>query len=299
MITLGDPHLGRRFITGVPPHRRGNREEMQWQDFEKSLHCQNSDMHICMGDLFDSFTVSATVILRAYDIYRRAAKDLSGCTFVILKGNHDASRDTSKASAFDVFTQLVRDISNIIVIDEVTEINNMGFVPYDVFIPVADQVSQLSDDLSEVFMHHDYTDFGGDHVIPTQLLAEKGLYFVTNGHDHVARTEKRHGVTVRMVGSMQPYSHAEDPEGRLYKTVTLDELENLDTKFLNLRVLLADGEELPTDIDCLSIIAKRLAPENVEEANMEEFESFDLRSALADLLDPDIRSEVMEVFNAE
>ena len=34
---LGDAHLGKPFIHGVPLHRRGDREKMVWADFERSI----------------------------------------------------------------------------------------------------------------------------------------------------------------------------------------------------------------------------------------------------------------------
>lgn len=299
IVTLGDPHLGRRFITGVPPHRRGDREEMVWVQFRKELMDHDGDLHVCLGDLFDGFNVPAAVLLRAADIYQEAAAQLPRCGFIVLRGNHDVSRDTTKRSAFDVFTRLVDHIPNITVIDCVREIHGMGFVPYDAFLSAEDQVAQLSPDLTKVFMHHDYTDFGGDHVIPTKALGDQGICDVVNGHDHVARTEKRHGVTVTLTGSMQPYTHAEDPEGTMYRTLTLDELSGLDTENLNLRIVLREGEDLPEDLDCLSLVAMRQGSEEVEDLDTEEFDNFDLASALAEVIDPTIREEIMEVFRAE
>ena len=35
--TIGDPHLGRSFKTGVPLHRLGDREAMVWKEFERQL----------------------------------------------------------------------------------------------------------------------------------------------------------------------------------------------------------------------------------------------------------------------
>ena len=50
---LGDPHLGRTFVHGVPLHRRGEREVMMWRNFAQSLSNVTTPLHICLGDLFD------------------------------------------------------------------------------------------------------------------------------------------------------------------------------------------------------------------------------------------------------
>lgn len=304
-VTLGDPHLGRKFRTGVPLHRIGDREKLVWKEFENSLMTPgDADHHICMGDLFDKFVVAPEVVLRAAATYRRAAEENWKVKYWVIRGNHDSQRDSSKASSFDIFTQLVKDMENVIVVNTemVYEAENVAFIPYDPFTPVVEQIKELPDDLETVFMHHDYVDFGGDHVIPTELLAEKGITHVVNGHDHVQRTETRHGVTVEITGSMQPYTHAEDPRGLWYQTHPLDELDLLDEAFLaglNLRVLLKEGEALPTEVDCLSMIGKRVTEEGEElEVDTTDFDAFDIKTALSDAVHPDVRDTIMEKFDA-
>lgn len=295
---LGDPHLGRKFKTGVPLHRMGDRERMQWADFEHQvMNPGRVRWHVNMGDLFDKFVVAPEIVLRAARIYERAAAAHLDVGFIVIRGNHDVSRDTAKKSSFDLFTMLVAHIPNITVIDEVAEIDGFGFVPYDAFIPVADQVAQLSNGLEAVFMHHDFADWGGDHVIPTAALAEKDISLVIDGHDHLRRTEKRHGVTVEIVGSMQPFTHAEDPDGGLYITCHLEELPD-DCSDVNVRVLLREGETLPDDVDCLSLTAKRVTNEDETlEVDTSEFESLSLGQMLADALDGlSIKDQLMEAF---
>lgn len=298
--TLGDPHLGRSFRTGVPLHRVGDREAMVWKQFDRELQTAPMGLHINMGDLFDKFVVAPEIVLKAAGHYRRAAEAKPETEFLIVMGNHDVSRDAEKASCFDIFRFLVAPLANIHVLTQPSMIGNYGFVPFNAFRSAEDLVAELPDGLERVFMHHDYLDYGGPHVIPTRLLASKGIFNVTNGHDHIARVEKRHGVTVTMTGSMQPYSHAEDPEGDWYRTVTLDQLQDLDATDLNIRVMLAEGESLPTDLDCLSLIAKRISVDEAEgdPVDTTEFETFDIASELEKLLPVSIREEVMGVFNA-
>lgn len=296
-VCLGDPHLGRSFKTGTPLHRVGDREAMVWQQFRNDLLDVKAPLHINLGDIFDKFVVAPEIVIEAAIAYRAAAEAQPDVTFVVLQGNHDVSKDLTKQSSFEIFEMLVREIPNIIVVNnEPVVIGNYGFVPYLPFATAVDQIRQLPDGLDRVFTHFDFVDWGGDHVLPTALLAEKNILHVTNGHDHTPRVEKRHGVTVTMHGSMQPYTHAEDAEGRLYRTVTLDELAGMDCTNLNIRVLLAEGETLPADLDCLSLTAKRAAAGEAEAVDTTEFESIDLGVELAALLPESIRAEVMEVF---
>jgi len=298
-VTVGDPHLGRKFRTGVPLHRIGDREAMVWAQFEKELKSHDGDIHINMGDLFDKFVVSPEVVLRAADLYLNAAKNLPSCRFYVLRGNHDASKDTTKRSSFDIFTQLVAGAPNISVVSSTQVVDGtIGLVGYDPFVPVVDQIEELPDELDVVYMHHDFVDFGGDHVIPTELLARRGIFKVVNGHDHLKRTEKRHGVTVELTGSMQPYTHAEDDTGDWYQTHTLETIPG-DCTNLNIRVLLTEGEILPEDLDCLSLIGKRVVEgEQDLEVDTTEFDTFDIHTALSEAVHPEVRALIMEKFDA-
>lgn len=296
---LGDAHLGRRFTTGVPLHRIGDREALVWADFEKSLADVITPLHVNLGDIYDKFVVPPEIVIRSALLYRAAAEAKPLTTFVVIRGNHDVSRDLVKQSSFELFELLVEGVANIVIVSSEPLVQgNYGFVPFDPFKSAVEQIRLLPDGLDRIFTHFDYVDWGGDHVLPTALLAEKGILKVTNGHDHLARIEKRHGVEVTLHGSLQPYTHAEDADGLFYKTVTLDELVTLDTTNLNIRVLLQPGEVLPEDIDCLSLTAKKLQG-SLEETSIdtEEFDSFDLAGELSNLLPESIRAEVMEVFH--
>jgi DNA repair exonuclease SbcCD nuclease subunit len=241
-----------------------------------------------MGDLLDRFIVPPEVVLRAAEIFRRAPRTTE---FFVLRGNHDVSRDISRASSFDLFKHLV---PHVHVIDTLLVRDNVAFVPFCPFTPVEEQVRQLPDNLDCVFMHHDFVDFGGDQVIPTTLLAEKGIRRVINGHDHIARTETRHGVEVIMTGSMQPYSHAEDPEELFYVTRTLGQLGDVRDK--HVRLVLTEGEEPPPGLDCLSLTAKRVADE-IDDIEPMNIETLDVGLALEQALEGlSIKNILMEAF---
>jgi len=296
---LGDPHLGRRFKTGVPLHRVGEREASVWRDFENSLFDATKPFHVMMGDLFDKFVVPPEVVLRAADTYYNAAHQNPGTTYIVLMGNHDVSRDTSKGSSFDLFAALVDRVSNIVVVkDAPVTRDRFGFVPYSAFTPTADLVAELPDDLEAVFGHWDIQDWGGDNVIPTAVLSQKNIPLAISGHDHLARDERFHGVDVIVTGSMQPYTHAEDDCGYLYVTVHLEDLEVMDVSGKNVRVLLREGETLPADLDCLSLTAKRdVSEDDTIEIDASEYEGLDLKTMLAGVLkDFACRDTLLEKF---
>lgn len=301
VTVLGDPHLGRKFKTGVPLHRVGERERSQWDDFQLSLMNCETEYHINMGDLFDKFVVPPEIVLEAVRIYKQAARANPNTIYVVIEGNHDRSKDSTKASSFDLFANLVLDVENIVVVQESGMLlgSNMAVLPYHPFRSAEEILDETPGNLDVVFGHWDIADFGGENVIPTELMARRGISLAVSGHDHVAREERRHGVDIIVTGSMQPYTHAEDTSGEFYKTVTLDELAELDPTNMNIRVLLREGETLPTDLDCLSLTAKRVTDEDDKvEVDTSEFDSLDLGQMLAKSLEGlSIADTLMEAFN--
>ncbi len=101
---IGDPHLGKKFTTGVPLHRRGERERLQYDLFRKELEdgAQSSNIVVMMGDLFDKYEVDAADLYDVALIYKDVASTFSGTIFVVLRGNHDVSRYIAKKSSFDL-----------------------------------------------------------------------------------------------------------------------------------------------------------------------------------------------------
>jgi DNA repair exonuclease SbcCD nuclease subunit len=111
---LGDPHLGKSFKTGVPFHRLGERERMVMEQFRDELNeVEDANYHVCMGDLFNKYIIAPEIVLFAYQSYVEAASKNPNTTYIILRGNHDASKDRERASSFDLFAALVASIKNI------------------------------------------------------------------------------------------------------------------------------------------------------------------------------------------
>lgn len=280
---MGDVHLGRRFIEGVPLDRRGEREEMVWAQFERDLHTHNGDYHIQVGDLFDTFDVDNATVKRAAAIYKKAAKNLRTCKFLVLRGNHDASRSDTRVSSFDLFKEMVEVAENIEVIDTPRVIplygdRAFGMMPWDPFKSAKEQAEELirmnGKRLEFVVCHCDIKGFGNDfNIIPTETLKRITDIIVT-GHDHHKRDLKIEGVTVHVTGSMQPYSFGEDPEGTMYLTVTPAELAargDVSNKYV--RVVLQPGEVPPEVPNCLGYktISAKASDDEEMDVGFEDF----------------------------
>jgi hypothetical protein len=291
---LGDPHLGKTFVHNVPLHRRGEREASVWADFERSVGNPGAPLHVCMGDLFDKWTVSFDTIMRAAKAYLEAPADT---TYVILRGNHDASRDLERKSAFDLFAGLVEHRENIYVVHDAQVINDMLFLGWQ---PVKSAEEHLRDWFYEgattVFGHWDI-DGVTPNMIPTLAMGQLGITKAYTGHVHLPDQFVRHSVDVTVVGSMQPYAHG---EGDLYVTVSLDEARRLDLRDKCVRVDLKPGEVFDLDLDCLQLQVRH--PEETSELEV-SYGDFDMATLFNQAFEAEgvplaIAEQVLERFHA-
>lgn len=294
LTILGDVHLDKRFRTGVPLHRIGEREKLVWEDFERSLMECKTPMHVQTGDLFDQFAVSEACVLKAASLYRKAAKENRDTDYIVYRGNHDASRDTDKKSSFDVFYELMTG-TGVHVLDTIDFISRggklYGFIPWHPFKSSTELAHDLlkiletapGRKLDAVFGHWDVESFGGDdfNLVPTNVLKHITDTIYT-GHIHKPTMFVRDGVYVDVVGSMQPYSHSEDNLSAWYDTIKLDELNHVlevvgqdAYQNMNIRVLIQKGDLVP-EVDCLSLVTKLVDEitddEQPDEVVMAEFD---------------------------
>lgn len=282
---LGDPHLGRAFVNGVPLARRGDREKLQWADFEKSLFdTDGAQVHVCMGDLFDRWAVPYEVIFRCAYTYINAAKKNPGVRYIVLQGNHDASKDLTKVSAFQIFAAIVGEWITV-VRNEPLRLRDVGltFIPWDPLLNAAEMVEQHQEMIAgsvAVFGHWDVVAIGDtSNLLPSELLIKDcNVSTVVTGHDHTKRVLQYEGRPVIVTGSMQPYSFAEDVNEQLYVTRTLVEVQADPTvyQWMNLRIMMQPGDVLTDTIDCLQL--KLVYSEKDEDEQSEigqvEFEVF-------------------------
>lgn len=302
--TLGDPHLGRSFIHGVPLHRRGDREARVWADFTDSVTNTEADVHVNMGDLFDKAYVSYDVIMRAAQVYIEAATNNPHCSFVILKGNHDWVRDLDRHSAFDMFAAIVEHMQNIFIVSNRWQfMGELAFFAWHPTILAADNIPIPEDGVGPTvaFGHWDVESFGGngENLIPTKQLAEAGFTHAYTGHIHKEDEFERDGVYVKRVGSMQPYAHGEESNDDLYVTLTKAELTDQTLHDMCVRVILEPGEILDEEVDCLQLTIKKLDDED-DEMPAVVLGDFDMekmfRQAFSDVT-PEITENLLQQFN--
>lgn len=318
---IGDPHFGRVWHNGVPLNRRGDREAMQAEDFKKLLNEVSYDGIECktvviMGDLFDKFHVSNDVLFSVHRMLAEAAWDNSDVQYIVLQGNHDISRNINLKSSFDVLSYMLAQVENITFVKEPTWFatpdgnEKLLFLPYDAFTSASELVDRekfWKDKCAAVFGHWDIQSFGGnDHnLIPLKELGEITDLVVT-GHIHtpeVFYTNKEGDKLIEehliesfdpitqviVVGSMQPYSFAEDPDGELYKTITLEEYQDQIDKSVfkdkAIRILLKPGQEPPEAIDCLQFAYKFMNESGEDEELEAKMEIFSFKELFDECMD--------------
>ena len=254
---IGDPHLGRGFKTGVPLHRRGEREARIFSEFQQQLN-QKADVICCVGDLFDSPQVSREIVLKTIEVVRLAA---GSTPVIVMAGNHDRSRQPEVVSSFDLFKAGVEHVDGVVVVTTPTVIHGVLYMPWQWGVPVLEAVKAI--DLTGVHTcigHHDLESYGGDdsQLYPAAYLKSQGIEHLYGGHWHLAGEYLVDGHVVHCTGSMLPYSHAEDPAGQTYVTLTLEQLEASDPDWLHdkmVRVVAKRGSLIP-DVDCLALTTK-------------------------------------------
>lgn len=299
--TIGDPHLGKDFKEGVPLHRRGEREASQFEQFERELNVP-CDINVMMGDIFDKFRVDESVILKTYFAYQRAVEANPRTLFVVIRGNHDMSKDSTLKSSFDVLHALLENYPTVRVVTDIEmEIGILGdafmFIGVDPLRNSRVQVADLHKHLlsegkdhnyfQAIFGHWDTESFGGeDHqLIPLEFLTAFTRQVVT-GHEHNLARKQMDEVNVIVTGSMQPYGFDQDTPGEMYVTKSLNEvLDNLrnygEDYYRNkcLKVFLPPGQNSLPEIDCLQLKTVQqhsINEDGAMEARMEDFSFQDL-----------------------
>ncbi len=298
---IGDPHLGRKFETGVPLHRRGEREKKQLAKFIEELNTPDVSYNIMVGDLMDHPHVAYSVACAAADAYRDAAAAHPSCTYIALAGNHDLPRNFGVVGAFDAFEKMVEGVENIHVIRRPVVIDGLGLMPWEWGVSAAEQVLFLNPQgVEAVIGHFDLQSYGGDdsHLAPTGMLKVRyPRAAVYSGHYHTAGDYDVDGGVVHCTGSMEPYSHAEDPDGDIYVTLTLAEAtDGRDLVDKCVRLVLADDEEVPYDLDCMALTYKRQT-EHSEQLQTIGAVDFDWRGIMEEALAPlapEVRSFIQD-----
>lgn len=265
VLYIGDTHIGKRFRTGVPLDRLGEREQLIYDCFNLLLNDSDPEikMVIHLGDLFDRPTVNYDDLYATYKFIASAANHNPDRKYVFLQGNHDLSRNTEMTTAMEVLRELLSPVKNVeFVLNFPVNIGDYLFVPYSFnqeFLSrhrdwATGEHITLCGHFDEPFSHEVFGDYGK----------------VVTGHIHTPRQE----LNVNVVGSVIPMTFGEDPEGKLYRTLTLPELElalkEEGSELYCYRVVLKDGEVLPEGVDCRQLISIKDGEQEIINTNLEE-----------------------------
>lgn len=324
ILFIGDPHLGRRFITGVPSHRVGEREEYVYSQFKRLLDVSNDTLItkiIIVGDLFDKFVVSPTVVFETFKILKQVEDDID---IYLIPGNHDLSKDTTKVSSFQLLTVLLESISNITVVKKsqsypvyYNNAKDVLHLYFDCYDPFSDCVA--AEDLEELSKtglvlstgHWDSLSILDKGYTPHQdILTHSTL--VVSGHEHTPKLYNYpyDKANVIFTGSMQPYSHAEDPNGDIYTTVKEKDLTKYDLskdfKYKCIRIECNPLFVLTEPVECFALTFKVVAEEQkeieveLENASIDSYNDT-LKSWVVDNKDltEDIQKELVELLTGK
>lgn len=282
ILFIGDPHLGRRFVTGVPSHRIGDREAFMYSQFSRLLNTAYDPLItkiVITGDLLDKFIVSPTVILDTFNILNQVDEDVD---VFIIPGNHDLSKDTSKTSSFQLLTHLIsskcssikviqKSESHTIHYNSCKDILNLYFDCYNPFsdCTVEEDLKSMSETSTIISVGHwDSLSILDKGYTPHQdILTYSNL--VISGHEHTYREYTypfdKSKTKVLFAGSMQPYSHAEDPDQDIYLTVKEKDLIKYDLSkdfmYKCLRIECGPYYVLPETVECFALTYKVIVEE--------------------------------------
>ena len=300
---IGDPHLGKIFKRNVPISKLGLREKQMYKAFEQHLIEGNThDYTIIVGDLFDSFRVSNEALATTFKIIIKFLKT-SKTKLIIIPGNHDLSKDKTKISSYSILYSMLESYFNdkFTMLFNKSDVINLGtsYLYLDVYDPFYKQGDEREKPFLEQLEitkpllsigHWDDPRFDTGYL-PSNYLLERSEK-LCSGHIHSPETFLWKGIEWSYTGSLEPYSHSEDPEGILYKTYTYEEIESIiksDIKLeeegiadKNIRINCYPGYFLPVSLDCMSLTYNPILPypETKEDSDKievnDDLESLDL-----------------------
>lgn len=263
-VLIGDPHVTKKYMLGVPVHRRGEREQSLMEDLRTRLNDVKADMVIMVGDLFEKPTCDLKDLYSVCEMMLDACRRNPSVTYVFQAGNHDISPQQAFKGAFDILKLFHQMLPNLHIITKPTVINRVALFPWEWDRTSLEQLDDLdSGSYDFAIGHWDLVSYDGDHIghmCPAAELTSRGAKVIETGHWHVPGIYKIDGVEVNCTGSMQPMTHSEDPDSELFVTLTYDEYLSIDPqdyKDKYVRVVVEGDEKVESLEDCLGFKVKR------------------------------------------
>lgn len=256
---IGDVHIGRKFKTGVPLNRRGEREEMFYTKFKEEIAKGINEVKVGrsagvvqLGDLFDTFSVGYTDLFKVMSALYEF--EINQVHAYFLAGNHDLAKDQTKISALKALQHLTNGWNYVhFIIDHpflFSLSNNQDqyglMVPFSHTQTLEEQLEPFAEYKGKI--QYMYGHFEEPYTDVLRSWAKE----IYTGHIHTPRQDGN----ILVKGSILPITFGEDPNQDYMITCTLDQLQDWAAKSHNLcfRVKLKEDEVLPTDFDCLQMI---------------------------------------------
>lgn len=289
---IGDTHIGKKFKTGVPLNRLGERENLIYNKFEEQLK-EDSDLTVHLGDLFDSPIVSYDDLYKTFKIIEKEALEHPEKKLVFLAGNHDISRDLERPCSFLILKEMLNNFENIFFVLHYYLCLNVDNVGKFMFIPYQqnDQLTEIIQDCTSNNVELSQLILCGHFDEPYDPLVYGLFKEVHTGHIHLPRVQNN----IIVHGSIIPMNFGEDPEGGLYRTLTLKEFEevisdptdsNMDWQNQCFRIILKDGETLPAGVNCRQLISIKEDTDSGPILDEKvDFEPFDINNLFHEALD--------------
>lgn len=282
---IGDCHLGRKFINGVPKYRLGDRESLVFSKFENILNQKDFiNLYVIVGDLFDKTVVSNECLSRTIDILKNSVLSNKDSNYFIINGNHDEVKDKSRISSFSLlkryFTESIK-LSNLNIINEyttpvkVSKIDSLlYFSHYDPFTSndkinpqLIESLKASKENLKIIFGHFDIEDYDGNTKYNSTLISDfqyQNFNLIISGHIHKPSQFTLNNTHVVVSGSLQPFAFGEEIEedNGLYQTITINRCNELLSQNMNcfessnVRLLYKKEDQFIEKLNCLSLTYK-------------------------------------------
>lgn len=247
---IGDPHLGRQF-SNISPEKQAWFSERQWETLRGFFDNQTMPI-VIVGDLFDKFTVSDAIKARLLDLLSKTKGEHE---IYILMGNHDSSKNTALVSSFDLVKSVVDswDLPHLYMLKEPMAMlhdQRKLLIPWsatktaiEMFLDCSASLKHTPDSIVCHLDRLSYGDHESRNMIPFEQLEYHKVSKVINGHEHTPYQGFYGSISYHGTGSMLPYSHAEDPEGTWFRTLTVEQANQADVADLTDKFIRITGDD--------------------------------------------------------
>ena len=258
LTVINDLHLGVKRQTGTTMESREALEKWTLSQFAKLLLHIDTDLCI-LGDLFDGYSVSKRVEIRAFLLLRQWLGDHPGRRLFMVAGNHDLSRDSRNLSSFENLCEyLSHDSEQVTKVIGRTSLIAQGVaavshMPNQTLFDGEIENLLQQDGLKFVLLHCNYDNHfaaQADHSLnisaeTAEKFAAKGVQLVF-AHEH----QQRDLGNVRVIGNQFPTSVADCLGNDSKRFAVIDGEELCYTKWLPIAEVYTEtdwqSEDLPT-----------------------------------------------------